>query len=133
MPAWLRNLLGGALTALLLTACSAALPPAKTVEPIDLDRLGGEWKGTWSEGSWSGAITLTINPQDGMGEFVFEMPTGPEKRTSRIIFSEGKLILEGDAGETALTLHEQDNRRALVGEYRHDITGQTGKIEVWRP
>jgi hypothetical protein len=125
-----RRLLESAVVVLVLAAC-ASLPPVKLVEPGDLNRLSGEWKGTWSEGSWSGPITLTIHADEALGEFVFDTPTGGARSVSRIAIEDGKLILHGDAGHTTLTLHERDTRRALIGEYRYS-TGQTGTVEVWR-
>jgi hypothetical protein len=127
----MRRRIGSILAIFALTAC-AGLPPARTVHRDDLERLGGEWKGTWSEGSWSGPISLTIHVTDEMGEFAFETPSGPARSVSWLSVEDGKVVLEGDEGRTILTLHERDNRQGLIGEYRYE-NGQKGTIELWRP
>jgi hypothetical protein len=129
MRCWQRAI-GFPLVGLALIAC-AALPPVRDVEHNDLARLDGEWKGTWSEGSWTGSISLTIDATDEWGEFTFDTPSGSARSVSRLSLVGGKLVLEGDAGVTVLTLHERDSRRALIGEYRYD-DGRTGTIELWR-
>jgi hypothetical protein len=126
---WRR--IGSFLAILAVTACTG-LPPARSLQPDDLERLGGEWKGTWSEGSWSGPISLTINVTDETGEFAFETPSGPARSLGWLSVVDGKVVLEGDEGQTILTLHERGNRRALIGEYRYE-NGQTGTVELWKP
>jgi hypothetical protein len=123
--------IGLSLVGLAVIAC-AALPPVRHLEPGDLARLDGEWKGTWSEGRWSGSISLTIDATDQRGEFAFETPSGSARSVSRISVADGRVVLQGDAGRTILTLHERDSRRALIGEYRYD-DGRTGTVELWRP
>jgi hypothetical protein len=130
MRSWRRGIV---LPLVLLASIScAALPPVRHVEPGDLERLGGEWKGTWSEGPWSGPISLTIDATDRMGEFTFETPSGSARSVSRLSVADGKVVLQGDRGRTILTLHERDSRRALIGEYRYE-DGRTGTVELWRP
>jgi len=124
------------MTAFLMTACSGmsaktAIPPAKSIEAEDIRRLGGQWKGTWTEGTWTGPITLTIDPDDVSGEFAFETPNGPARSAGYLAIIEGNLVLVGDAGRTTLTLHEDGQRAALIGGYRYG-TGQTGTMELWR-
>jgi hypothetical protein len=126
----MSRLLRGAIALLVLSAC-AGLSSEKTVQRSDLEDLRGEWKGTWSEGSWSGPMTLTIYPGDGVGEFRFDTPSGAGRSITAIEFEGGKLVLKGAAGQTTLTLHERDRRRGLIGEYRYE-TGQAGSVELWR-
>lgn len=117
-------------TVVFATAC-ASLPPAKPIQLTDLERLAGDWSGTWHEGPYQGSITLRLDAKDSVGEFLFDTPRGPVRAMNPVAISNGRLMFEGRGSRTTLTLHEEGGRRALAGEYRY-ASGQAGTIELWK-
>jgi hypothetical protein len=134
------RLLRAAPLLLLLSACAgtpsnnvpAVRAPADNALVVsDLSSLSGEWKGTWTEGAWTGPMTLMIFGGDEEAEFEFQTPTGVARNVARLVLSNGGLVLQGSAGHTTLRLYRRDGRDALSGEYQHS-TGQTGTVQLWR-
>jgi len=94
--------------AVLLSGCASSLPPARDLQPHDVDRLAGSW--TWT--SW------TSTPS--------HLGTGPIK----VKIADGRLQFETSAAVGTLTFYEDPGRRVLRGEGRSRAGGSPFVVEL---
>jgi hypothetical protein len=99
-------------------AASAALPPAKALQPADVASLAGEWQGTLRGVGSSGPLPgrtanarVTVAPD---GSYTSNIDGVPGVGKGWI--EGGKIRFEGSTTRGTATLHEGGGRRVIVGE-----------------
>jgi hypothetical protein len=98
-------------------ATATPLPPAQALQPADLARLAGEWRGTLRGTGATGPLAgRTANVRVSVapdGSFTSNVDGTPGQGNGRI--EGGKVVFEGSTTRGTATLHEGDGRSVLVG------------------
>jgi hypothetical protein len=107
MRQWVRAM--GLMGAVLAAGCaSVTLPPARSMQSTDLQRMGGMW-------AWTAR---------------FQSPAKLGAGPIRVRLDDGRMHFETASSRGVLTLYEGDGLRVLDGEAVNKTTGQSFPVQL---